>query len=411
MTKLIKQTLGHHFFHFLSFVAARFRQDRCADMASSLTFTTLLSLVPLITIMLALFSVFPQFAAFSDHAKSIILANMLPETGGKMITQYMEQFAENAARLTTVGIIFLAVTAMLMIYNIDNAFNTIWRVTRQRTVVQRVLVYWAVLTLAPLLVGGSLSMTSWLISMSLGNLGQLSTLLVLAFKLLSLILAILAFAFLFRVVPNRFVPLRHAYIGGVVSALAFEAMNRAFALYIAHFPTYKLVYGAFASVPIFLLWVYLSWLTVLLGAILTASMSHWRSKNGVHPLSPEVKLYYSLCILKLMSDSLRSGVTQTLPKLSREILLGYDELEELLEKMAAINLVQRVIGHSWAMVRAPEHVQAIELYRLFVFDPEKPPVRTHCEGINAWLARLAEHNSKTAGVSLHTLFNEAKMPR
>jgi membrane protein len=411
MTKLIKQTLGHHFFHFLSFVAARFRQDRCADMASSLTFTTLLSLVPLITIMLALFSVFPQFAAFSDHAKSIILANMLPETGGKIITQYMEQFAENAARLTTVGIIFLAVTAMLMIYNIDNAFNTIWRVTRQRTVVQRVLVYWAVLTLAPLLVGGSLSMTSWLISMSLGNLGQLSTLLMLVFKLLSLILATLAFAFLFRVVPNRFVPLRHAYIGGVVSALAFEAMNRAFALYIAHFPTYKLVYGAFASVPIFLLWVYLSWLTVLLGAILTASMSHWRSKNGVHPLSPEVKLYYSLCILKLMSDSLRSGVTQTLPTLSREILLGYDELEELLEKMAAINLVQRVIGHSWAMVRAPEHVQAIELYRLFVFDPAKPPVRTHCEGINAWLARLAEHNAKTASVSLHTLFNEAKMPR
>jgi membrane protein len=171
------------------------------------------------------------------------------------------------------------------------------------------------------------------------------------------------------------------------------------------------VYGAFASVPIFLLWVYLSWLTVLLGAILTASMSHWRSKNGVHPLSPEVKLYYSLCILKLMSDSLRSGVTQTLPSLSREILLGYDALEELLEKMAAINLVQRVIGHSWAMVRSPEHVQAIELYRLFVFDPEKPPVRTHCEGINTWLARLAEHNAKTAGVSLHTLFNEAKMPR
>jgi membrane protein len=411
MRKLYKKISGHHIFHFMGFVTARFRQDRCPDMASSLTFTMLLSLVPLFTIMLTFFSAFPQFAAFSEHVKNIVLANMLPETGGRIITQYVEQFAENAARLTTVGIIFLAVTSMLMIYNIDNAFNTIWRVTRQRTVIQRVLVYWAVLTLAPLLVGGSLSMTSWLIGMSAGSLGQLSIAMAWLFKVISLILATLAFTFLFRIVPNRFVPMQHALTGGAVSALAFEAMNRAFALYIANFPTYKLVYGAFASIPIFLLWVYLSWLTVLLGAVLTSSMSHWRSKNGVHPLSPEIKLYYSLCILRLMNESMRSGVPQTLSSLSRALLLGYDSLEELLEKMATISLVQRMVGHSWVMVRAPEHVQAIELYRLFVFDPDKPPARTHCEGINAWLARLAEHNAKTANVSLRTLFNEATIAR
>jgi len=411
MRKLIKKIAGLYFFKFIGFIATRFKQDRCADMASSLTFTTLLSLVPLITIVLTFFSAFPQFSAFSEHAKNIILANMLPETGGRIISQYMEQFAENAARLTAVGIAFLAVTSMLMIYNIDNAFNTIWRVTRQRTVVQRVLVYWAVLTLAPLLVGGSLSMTSWLINMSVGNLSNLSPIVLGVLKIIPLILATLAFAFLFRVVPNRFVPMQHAFIGGVVSAFAFEAMNRAFAFYIASFPTYKLVYGAFASIPIFLLWVYLSWLTVLLGAVLTASLSHWRSKNGSHPLTPELKLYYSLCILRLMSESLRSGVTQTLPTLSKELLLGYDSLEELLEKMATINLVQRMIGHSWVMIRAPEHVQAIELYRLFVFDPAKPPFRTHCEGINAWLSRLAEHDAKTADVSLRTLFNEATIAR
>jgi membrane protein len=406
MPNPVKKIPGLYFFHFLSTIAARFKQDRCADMASTLTFTTLLSLVPLITIMLTVFSAFPQFADFAANAKNIILANMLPETGGKIISRYMQQFAENAARLTAVGSVFLAITSMLMIYNIDHAFNTIWRVSRQRTLVQRVLVYWAVLTLAPLLLGGSLSMTSWLISMSVGNPGELSMIVVVMLKLIPLILATLAFAFLFRVVPNRFVPMRHAFIGGAVSALAFEAMSRAFALYIAHFPTYKLVYGAFASIPIFLLWIYLSWLTVLLGAVLTASLSHWRSKNGMRPLSPEVKLYYSLCILKMMSVSMRSGITQTLPMLSKGLLLGYDSLEELLEKMATINLVQRMIGHGWVMVRAPEHVQAIELYRLFVFDPAKPPVIENFEGINAWLARLAEINVKTADVSLRTLFNE-----
>ena len=380
-------------------------------MASSLTFTTLLSLVPLITIMLTVFSAFPQFSEFFGNVKNIILANMLPETGGKIISQYMQQFAENAAKLTAVGSVFLAVTSMLMIYNIDHAFNTIWRVSRQRTLVQRVLVYWAVLTLAPLLVGGSLSMTSWLIGMSVGKLSQLSPAILLMLKVVPLLLATIAFAFLFRVVPNRFVPMQHALIGGAVSALAFEAMNRAFALYIAHFPTYKLVYGAFASIPIFLLWVYLSWLTVLLGAVLTASLSHWRSESGKQPLSPEVRLYYALCILKLMSESMRSGVTQTLPTLSRELKLGYDSLEELLEKMATINLVQRIVGRSWVMIRSPEHVQAIELYRLFVFDPAKPPASVNCEGINAWLTRLAERNAKTAEVSLRTLFNDATIAR
>ena len=411
MTQIIKKISGLHFLQFLGLIFARFRQERCIDMASSLTFTTLLSLVPLITIMLTFFSAFPQFSDFSVNIKNIILENMLPETGGKMITHYMEQFTENAGRLTAVGLIFLAVTAMMMIYSIDNAFNRIWRVSRQRTLVQRILVYWGVMTLAPLLIGGSLSMTSWLIGKSGGNFNEITVILLSILKLVPVILAILAFAFLFRVVPNRFVPLKHALIGGAVSALAFAAMSRGFALYISHFPTYKLVYGAFASFPIFLLWVYLSWLTVLLGAVLTASLSHWRSKGGRHALTPEVKLYYSLCILKLLSEGLRIGEAQTLPKLSKKLLLGYDSLEELLEKMATIKLVQRVVGQSWVMVRAPEHVQAIELYHLFVFDPKKPHETESCEGINLWLSRLAEHNAKTAAVNLRTLFNEATIAR
>jgi membrane protein len=411
MTKTIKKIPGMHFFSFLKLLGARFKQERCIDMASSLTFTTLLSLVPLITIMLTFFSAFPQFSDFSGHVKSIILENMLPETGGKIISQYMEQFAENAAKMTAVGIAFLAVTAMMMIYSIDNAFNKIWRISRQRTVIQRVLVYWAVLTLAPLLMGGSLSMTSWLLSVSGGHLSELSTVLLGILKLVPFLLATLAFTFLFRVVPNRFVPLKHAFIGGAFSALAFEAMSRLFALYIAYFPTYKLVYGAFASFPIFLLWVYLSWLTVLLGAVLTASLSHWRSKDGMRALSPEVKLYYSLCILKVMSEGLRNGEVQTLHRLSKKLLLGYDSLEELLEKMATIKLVQRAMGQNWLMVRSPENVQAIELYHLFVFDPGKPHAAESCEGINAWLARMAEHNAKTAAVNLRTLFNDATIAR
>ncbi|MFA6901971.1 MAG: YihY family inner membrane protein [Gallionellaceae bacterium] len=406
MKKITRIIHDLHFLNLFKLVIARFNQERCMDMASSLTFTTLLSLVPLITIALTFFSAFPQFADFLMQAKNIIHANMLPETGGKIISQYMAQFADNAAKLTAVGIIFLAVTAMMLIYSIDNAFNRIWRVTRQRALIQRVLVYWAVLTLAPLLMGGSLSITSWLIAISVGHFSQLSAVALGLLKLVPLLLATLTFAFLFRVVPNRFVPFRHALIGGAISALAFETMNRAFALYISHFPTYKLVYGAFASFPIFLLWVYLSWMTVLLGAVLTSSLSHWRSKNSISEQSPAIRLYYSLCILKVLGESLRSGEIQNLPRLSKKLLLGFDFLEVLLEKMATIKLVQKAAGNNWVMVRAPEHVQAIELYRLFVFDPGRLPVERHNEGIQAWLARLSEHNAKTASVTLHTLFNE-----
>ena len=148
----------------------------------------------------------------------------------------MEQFAESAAKLTAVGILFLALTAMLMMHTIEEAFNTIWRVSKPRTLVQRVLIYWAGLTLAPLLIGGSLSLTSWLAGMSLGYAKQVPEFDVVMLKVAPVLLTTLAFIMLFRVVPNRFVPLRHAFIGGAVAAVAFESMNRAFAYYIAHFP-------------------------------------------------------------------------------------------------------------------------------------------------------------------------------
>ncbi|HEU0187777.1 MAG TPA: YihY family inner membrane protein [Gallionellaceae bacterium] len=396
-----------HLWRFLRFIVARFRQERCAQMASSLTFTTLLSLVPLITIILTLSSAFPQFVEFSTNAKNVLLANMLPETGGRIITNYIQQFADNAARLTAFGIALLAVTAMLLMLTIDNAFNMIWRVSQPRPLLKRVLIYWAVLTLGPLLMGGSLSLTSWLISLSVGHVTQIPPTLLAVLKVVPALLATVAFTLMFRVVPNRYVPLPHALIGGAVAAIAFEAMGRGFALYIAYFPTYKLVYGAFASVPIFLLWVYMSWLSVLLGAVLTASLSHWKSDNGDEPLSQDMRLYYALRILKLMSDGMVTGKVQTLQTLSRELRVGYDALEELLEKMATINLVRHLAGPGWALVRSPEHVEANELYRLFVFDPGKPPVAQEAAGINEWFARLTERCAQSDGVTIHSLFGHA----
>ena len=390
----------------LRFIVLRFRQDRCAQMASSLTFTTLLSLVPLLTIALTLFSAFPVFAEFSEQIKQFMLTNMLPETGGRLISRYVEQFAESATKLTAVGITFLAVTAMLMMRTIDNAFNTIWRVSQPRPLLQRIIVYWAVLTLAPLLVGGSLSLTSWLISMSTGHARQIPALGMTLLKVIPVLLTTLAFSLLFRIVPNRYVPVRHALLGGVVAAVAFESMNRAFAFYIAHFPTYKLVYGAFASIPIFLLWIYLSWLTILFGALIAASLSHWRS-HFIKQMLPATELYYALYVLKQMHEGLASATVQNLAMLSRQLHIGFDTLEQILDKLAQANIVRKLAGNGWAMIRSAEHVQMTELYRLFVFDAS---ILTADEGteIRSWLEKMEQQVADTTHVTLRDVLGEAR---
>ncbi|MFZ2161498.1 MAG: YihY family inner membrane protein [Sideroxyarcus sp.] len=391
--------------HFLRYVTVRLKEDRCTQMAASLTFTTLLSVVPLITIALTLFSAFPVFSEYSTPIKEFILMNMVPETGGRIITGYMEQFTENASRLTAIGLVFLAVTSMLLMLTIDNAFNMIWRVSRPRSLLQRVLVYWAVITLAPLLIGASLSLTSWLVGFSAEYAQRIPKMSMDAIKLIPLMLTTAAFTLLFRVVPNRFVPMRHAILGGLIAAVAFESMNRAFAFYISHFPTYKLVYGAFASVPIFLMWVYFSWLTVLFGAIITASLSHWRSTHSLR-LDQAAKLYYAVSILKLMHKGLGKGEVQNLQGLSRHLHIGYDDVERLLDKLTAAKIVGKLSGTGWSMVRAPEAVQLSDLLKLFMLDTATLPKRSGDADIKAWFTALENRMNEPRGTTLFDLWNK-----
>ena len=387
-------------------IAARFSQDKCAQMAASLTFTTLLSLVPMAVIALTMFSAFPVFADFSEAAKKFLAANIMPETGGKLIASYLEQFAESAAHLTALGVLFLGLTAMMMMLTIDHALNTIWHVSRPCPLMQRVLIYWLVLTLGPLLVGGSLSLTTWLVSISVGYATQLSGAGLAALKVTPIMLTAPAFIFLFRVVPNRYVPMRHAVIGGLVSAVAFEAMNSFFALYIAHFPTYKLVYGAFATIPIFLLWIYLSWVTVLIGAVVASSLSHWRSTDRQQP-DPMAQLYYALCMLRMMSKGLRSGRIQTLPLFCDRLHVGFDFLEQILAKLVRANLVSKLAGQGWSMVRDPELVKLGDLHHLFVFDPLSIVVRHDDGGIGDWLRREGQRGMGASDMTLRELLDRA----
>jgi membrane protein len=199
--------------------------------------------------------------------------------------------------------------------------------------------------------------------------------------------------------------MRHAITGGLIAAVAFESMNRAFAFYISHFPTYKLVYGAFASVPIFLMWIYFSWLTVLFGAIITASLSHWRSTHSLR-LDQAAKLYYAVSILKLMHKGLGKGEVQNLQGLSRHLHIGYDDVERLLDKLTAAKIVGKLSGTGWSMVRAPEAVQLSDLLKLFMLDTATLPKRSGDADIKAWFTALENRMNEPRGTTLFDLWNK-----
>lgn len=392
-------------------VAARFTEDRCAQVAASLTYTTLLSLVPMITIALTVIAAFPGFSDYSVEIKIYLLTHMVPEAAGKIITVYMQQFADNAARLTTVGIAFLAATALMLMLTIDHALNSLWRVARPRPLLHRLLIYWAVLTIGPLLIGASLSITSWLVTQSMGLARQIDLPFIgeVLLRVMPIVLTTLAFAILYLIVPNRYVPRSHAVAGGLVAAIGFELMNSGFGIYVARFPTYKLVYGAFASIPIFLLWIYLSWLVVLFGAVIAASLSGWQGGNWRKEKVSGKPFYNALRILRELCTAFKTGQVATSETLRRHLHVGIDELESVLEHLSAADIVRRVVPSGWVLIRDPGDIKVADVYRVFVFRP----VATHDaiqgeEVLEQLVAAIADRVVDEMKLSLAELFAEPR---
>jgi membrane protein len=248
----------------------RFREDRLGLSASSLTFTTTIALVPFITVALALFTAFPMFAKFQDVLQKWLVESLIPENIARQVLGYLTQFAGKANRLGTVGLAALFVTALSLVFTIDRTLNGIWRVRRPRPLGQRVLVYWAAITLGPLLLGASLTITSYVVSASRGLVGDLHGSVRLLLDTLEFSLVAAGMAAAYHYVPNTQVKWSHAWIGGVFAAAGVEVAKKLLTLYIGMVPTYSAVYGAFATVPILLVWIYVAWVIVLLGAVIAA---------------------------------------------------------------------------------------------------------------------------------------------
>ena len=249
----------------------RCREDNITISAGHLAYVTLLSLVPFIMVTFTIMSAFPAFASVRNKLEHFIFSNFVP-TASDVVHKYMTDFVGNASQMSAIGILSLLVVALMLISNVDKTLNRIWRTQSDRPIVYTFAIYWMVITLGPMLIGSSVVVSSYLTGLAAFTEEYTPGLGTFLLSLVPSGAAMLAFTILYMVVPNRRVLARHALVGAIVATVAFEITKSGFALYVTNFPSYELIYGALAVVPILFLWVYLSWIIVLFGAEFTCSL-------------------------------------------------------------------------------------------------------------------------------------------
>jgi membrane protein len=318
----------------------RFREDRLGLTASSLTFTTTIALVPFFTVALAVFTAFPMFAKFQDVLQKWLVESLVPDNIARQVLGYLSQFAGKASKLGVAGLVALLVSALTLIFTIDRTLNSIWRVRTRRPLGQRVLIYWAAITLGPVVLGASLSMTSYALSASKGLVGTLPGGISFLLDVLQFMLVAGGMAAMFHYVPNTFVRWGHAWMGGLFVSALMEVAKKLLAIYLSNVPTYSAVYGAFATLPILLVWIYMAWVIVLLGAALTAYVPSLiagipRRRSGIgwqFQLALEV-------LHELDAAQRQASKGQTMAQLCSTLAIDAQRVEPVVEALTALDWI------------------------------------------------------------------------
>lgn len=322
----------------------RFREDKLGLTASSLTFTTSLALVPFVTVALAVFTAFPMFSQVQGVLQRWLIDSLVPDSISRQVLGYLTQFSSRASRLGAVGLAIVLTTALALILTIDRTLNAIWRVKRQRRLAQRVLLYWAALTLGPLLLGASLALTSYAISASRGVADSLPGGVRFLFDVIEFLLLSGGAAALYRYVPHAPVKWGHAWAGGLFVAVGIEVAKKILGLYLASVPTYSAVYGAFATLPVLLLWTYVAWVIVLLGAVIAAYLPSLLA--GVARRATEHGWQFQLAIevlQQLHRARQRPLRAMSMSELAQALKVDALQLEPVLEALVALDFAGELV--------------------------------------------------------------------
>ncbi|MEX2481137.1 MAG: virulence factor BrkB family protein [Gammaproteobacteria bacterium] len=397
---------------FIVYLGQRFIADRCSRAAASLAYTSLLAVVPLFTVLFVTMAAFPAFQDWRVAIESFVFRNFVPAFGDQ-IQLHLGEFTDKARGLRAAGVAVLVITVLALLSTIESTFNVIWGIKRKRPLMVRFVVYWAVLTLGPLLIGAGMVATSYIVSLPLLGAqpgGDLRALLISWFPLLA---TTLAFVMFFKIIPYRPVSFRHALAGGVVASVLFELAKGGFALYVVKFPSQQAIYGAFATVPIFLLWIYLSWIIVLLGAEITQCLTTFpdsgaggrRRRSGVDPMFAA----YRVLLRLYQAQETGRGLTEK-NLLALETRFDYAVINRALERLDRAGWVGRNDTYRWILMRDPARLSLLDLLELTPSFSTLPHVQALMSdaadhALEVRLARFTGRASDTLDVPLAVLFS------
>jgi membrane protein len=389
----------------LAFAVHTARQSRLMQVAASLTFSSVLAIVPLLAVVLAVFTAFPLFAEMRESLEQNLAKSLLPVPYAQTILRYLADFAAKAAGVGAAGLALLGVTALSMILTVDRILNDIWQVHQRRPLARRLLVYWALLSLGPVVLAISLSLSSYVVSLSLTPMARWGSGIRPLLQFVPPLIAAAAYSTVYALVPNRTVAWSHAITGGVVTAAADELLSRGFAAYVMH-GSFLNIYGAFAAIPIFLIWIYLSWLSFLFGAAIAATLPQLRHTRFADSQRAGDRAITALAAVKFLFDARRDGTLRAYSThdLARTLRIYDQDLAAILTDLENLGYVRRLAAsetspEQWLLACDPQTVGLGPLFHRFVLDPQNSLLLRQDLDLAPWIAPAVSGEWLSRGLS------------
>lgn len=387
-------------FGFVRAAFARFREERGLVIAASLSYTSLLALVPLVAISLSILSAFPAFEEVQGRLLQQALGYVAPHAGADVQT-YLDQFVSNTSNLTALGIVWLAVTAIMLLSTIESGFNAIWRVDSPRPLMMRLVAYWTTLTLGPLLLGAGLSLSTVIFASSnFSALGIESDMAMGgAVRIVPLIFAAVGLTVFYLALPHRRIEWRHALLGGLIAAFLFEGLKALFGIYLSQVGTFQSVYGSLSALPVFLIWMYLGWAVVLFGAAIAAARPEWlaarASEEHGGPLTPARCLLRALQVIDVLHTAGQTGSTANNDMLLAAASGDGDALATVMTRLHNAGYIARTDADTAVLIRDLDDFSLHDLYQAlgFAIDTFDPASASETPWASDLAALLVEANN------------------
>jgi len=391
----------------------RFVADQCIQRASALAYASLLAIVPLVALGMSVFTSFSAFDAVASKIRDMLLTNLLP-TSQDVVQSYLGSVADKATALSIFGIIGLLVTSTALLNTVEEAFNHVWRITRARPLMSKFMAFWATLTLAPIMIGASIPITSY--STALPLIDKVSAGAVLLDKvpfMLPWIMSSLALATLYTVLPNTRVPFRFAIVGGLAAGALFELTKIGFAFYVTNLANYEGLYGALGTLPVFLIWLYLAWVVVLIGSEIVFCLQHPEQSTRQHSVYADhgIRKFFSHLILIRAAQAMQRGDTLRMVDLTVETEVPDNILQEWLDQLCACGLLHQIQTadiERWSLARDPDSLFLADIHKALAEQSMRVPEEWNDTAIGKTLAGLyfrleRERNATLGEVSVRQL--------